>query len=549
MWLQFFAQNGHFAINLIAALASLGVCWLYLDAWQNKHSSKELAKWVGFGLLGMSFIVQATIIEQSVLGTSVLGNKAEVVVLVLRLLAYAAIIVGQLIDPLMEIPKNTGMVLEEETASDKDKADDTANEKNKKAATLLAGPLSVTASALLPLGALGIAYLYFRRATTGLERHLKPLAYGFAAIAASDAIHMLGFLRTTTNPTLLSLVQSFSWVWMLEQVALLVGAVIIGRWVWSYLTKRFFSQLYMIFTLSIVLVFLVVSIGFTSLLLREIRRNSLVNLETSSHVLSYALDARQAETSSGAAQVAGNVAIANAVLAKDQAKLKDLTKTYLVEKKQSGLIITTVDGQVLLRAEDTEQWGDSLSNDPLVRRALLGISKSGISSVNTGMTPSMAVRSAVPIKGQDGTVIGSVVASLELGPAFVDGIKQSTGLQSAIYAQNTLSASTFLNPDGKTRAIGSKLSESSIKKTVLEDGKPYNGTATLQGKQLLVSFLPIKDADNEVIGMTMVGTPQSSILRSAGRSVELTFLLVAALIILSIVPIYLISRNLAGQIQ
>lgn len=534
MWLQFFSQNGHFAINLIAALASLGVCWLYLDAWLSKRSNKELAKWVGFGLLGLSFLLQATIIEQSVLGASLLGDKTEGLVLAFRLFAYVAIIIGQLIDPLQEVPHNTGINFEK-------------GHKKKKSVHAVSGMVSVSVKALLPVGALGIAYLYYRRATTGLERHLKPLAYGFVLLALADGLHMLGLLRTTTNPTIFGWVQSFGWIWMVEQIALLAGAIIIGRWVWSYLTKRFFSQLYMIFTVTTVAIFLLVSVSFTSLLLREIRSNTLTNLNTASHVLSYALDAKQAETSSGAAQVAGNPEIANAVTAKDRTKLALLTKTYLVDKKQSGLTITSVDGQVLLRAQDTEQWGDSVSNDPLVRRALLGVSKSGISE-NTEAS-SLAVRSAVPIRNVNGDVIGSVLTSLELGSAFVDGIKQSTGLQSAMYLNDTLSASTFLNPDGKTRAYGSKLNDTSVKETVLVAGKPYTGEAKLEGKQLLISFLPIKDADNIVIGMTMVATPQSSILKTAGRSVELTFLVIAALILCSVVPIYFISKGLVKQIN
>ena len=534
MWLQFFEQNGHFAINIIAALAFFGVSWLYLDAWVSKRNSKELAKWVGFGLLGLSFVVQATSIEQSVLGSSILGNTTDGIILALRLAAYVSIIVGQLIDPLQVVPKNKGLELNNKKS-----------QKKHKSAHATVGVVSVSSKALLPLGALGVAYYYYKRATIGLERHLKPIAYGFIFIAISDALHMVGLLRDSSNPAVFNVVQAFGWIWLLEQVALLIGSVVIGKWVWSYLTKRFFSQLYMIFTTTIVVIFLLVSVSFTSLLLREIKSNALVNLDTSSHVLSYALDAKQSEATSGASQIAGSSDVISAVLSKDRTKLASLTKNYLVDKKQSGLIITSVDGQVILRAEDVERWGDSLSDDPLVRRALLGVTKSGIAD-NTNKT--LSVRSAVPIRDNAGDVIGSVLTSIDLGSAFVDGVKQSTGLQSAIYLHDVSVASTFYNPDAKTRSTGGKITDTAITHKVLDLGEQFTGTAKLQNKQQLVSFLPIKDADNVIIGMNMVSTPQNTILKTAGRSVELTFLIVVGLILLSVIPVYKISKNLAKQI-
>jgi hypothetical protein len=586
MWWQFFSQNVHFAVNLFAALVLMAIAWLYLDAWMGRHTKKELFKWVGFTLAALSFLAQATVIEQSVLGDSLLGNFSNGLVMGLRLVGYALIIMGHIIDPLQKIPKNTGLNLEE-VASKKEepktaveatpaltigettvvKSDLSDMEAALKSGTTTVGEQSepadgdqrksyavmgifgLSAKWLLPIAGFTIAGLYWRRATTGLERHLKRVAVGFLFIALSDAIGLASLLRGTDDPTLYSWVAAFGWVWLAGQISLFIGALIVGTWIWFYLTKRFFSQLFMVFITSTVIVFFVVTVSFTALLLRNIRADALTNLSTAANVLNYALDAKQAETRSGAQQIAANSDVVSAIQTKDHARLVSLTENYLVDKKQTGLVITNQSGQVLLRAQDAEQWGDSLSSDSLIRRSLLGDGRSSVAAYKSANSPVVLVRSAVPVRDAAGTIVGSVVAELELGSAFVDGIKNATGLQSSIYADNVLAATTVVSSDGKTRSTGVKLSNKAVTDMVLTKGQTFNGTLNLQNRELLGSFLPLKDVDNANIGMLMISQPQSNILRTAGRSIELTFLLTAALLIISIVPIYYVTKAIERQLD
>ncbi len=138
---------------------------------------------------------------------------------------------------------------------------------------------------------------------------------------------------------------------------------------------------------------------------------------------------------------------------------------------------------------------------------------------------------------------------MDLDSAFVDGIKQATGLQSSVYAGNVLSATTEVAADGKTRPVGTKLTNAQVKKAVLENGHAYSSELTLQHKRTLGAFLPVKDVDNTPVGMILISEPESAILLVAGHSVELTFLLTAALLILSLIPIYFITRSLVKQLD
>lgn len=606
MWLQFFAQNAHFAINMLVALACMAITWLYFDAWAWHKDKKEFFKWFGFGVLSLSFLAQATLIEQSVLGHALAGDLTLYVIVVCRVIGYAGIIVGLILEPPHIIPKNEGF--------DFDKLADALPKKEESppvsqpaakasssapavapvltAAAVVASPPVVTPSPqveqsdtpsvtaapsapasspaatpvkiqfpavygagitigkwIVPLGGFAIAVMYWRIATAGLERHLKKIAIGFGFLALSDTIGLAALLRDTTNPVVFSWVKPFSWIWMTEQFVLLLGAIMLGRWVWSYLTKRFFSQLFMVFIASTVVIATIVCAVFTSLLLRDIRHGTLNNLTTAGKVLNYAITSKQAETTAGAEQIATDGAIAEAVAAKDHTKLVALTKEYLVKKRQSSLLITNASGQVLLRVEDPEQWGDSVSNDTLVQRALLGTHQSSV-KVGEGVgAPAVQVRSAASIRDASGKVVGAAISSLDLGSAFVDGVKQATSLESSIYGSNTLAATTLTAADGKTRNVGTKLSDTKIADLVAKQGKPYVGSFQLQNKQLLGSFLPLKDADNVTVGMLLVSQPESDILATAGRSIEMTFLFMVVFLVLTVLPAYFITRSLERQIE
>ncbi|HSX35793.1 MAG TPA: cache domain-containing protein [Patescibacteria group bacterium] len=548
--LQFFGQNVHFAISLFAALVFFAVFWLYFDAWTASRDNKDLVKCGGFLLVALSFVLHSTLIEQSVLGTSQLGAIADTLATVLRIVGYVGIIIGQLVDPLQDKPQLEG--LDTSQFSDTEKAAPPAKSSvanTKKARAVGFGSAANLSHLLLPLSAFTIAGLYWRRATTGLERHLKPLAIAFCFLTGFEVLSLASLWRSTDNPIVARLVAPFGPLWIAEQVFLLIGSVVLGWWVWRYLTRRFLSQLFMVFTTLTLAVFLVTTVSFTFLLVKNVQNESLSNLQTASNVLKYALSAKEAETLANASSVAESSDVVSAVLAKDNKALANLTSTFLHDKKQSSLIITTASGQVLLRAEDPARYGDSLSSDTLVRRALIGEPRSSISAQDGVLAPVVFVRSTTPIRDAAHNIVGTVTVGLEADNAFVDGIKHSTGLDSAVYAGNVRSATTFVAPDGVSRLVGVKDTNASVQSTVLQKGKSFNGSVSILNRQFLAVYAPLKDIDNTVVGMLFIGVPQASILQDAGHSIELTFIVTAILLVLSIVPAFLISKYITKQLD
>jgi len=156
----------------------------------------------------------------------------------------------------------------------------------------------------------------------------------------------------------------------------------------------------------------------------------------------------------------------------------------------------------------------------------------------------------VPIRDPStNLIVGAADGSLVLDSAFVDGIKQATGLESSIYAGNVSSATTFVAPDGVTRWIGVKQTNNSVVQTVLKKGQIYKGSLDIQNSQYLAVYEPLKDIDNNIIGMLFIGQPQLDVLKTAGRSVELTFVVTVVLLMLAIIPAFLIARHISRQLE
>ncbi len=536
---QFLLVNIHFVLSLLAALVMFSVTWLYFDAWVNSKNSKELYKILGFVLLSISFVVQSTIIEQTLLKHSLLGSEtSNILKAFFRVSGYLILIIGQVVVPLQPLP---------EYRKKKSK-----RIKKTSTAALMIPLLGITAvqfsSFLFPLMAMLTAFLYLRRSTIGLEHHLKTIALSFFILSFSELIGLAYLFRDTDNITISNIVAPFGLLWILERV-LLAGAIfVLGRWAWSYLFKRLETQLFMIFTTSVLCIFLLTTIFFTFASLNNLREDILESLKTDVGVLSYTIGSKKAEVLSDAQLVAQNSETVLAILETDRVKLKNLTVPILLAKRQVSLVIVSDSGAVLMRAEEPERIGDSLSDDPLVKRALAGDEVTSVVTKEGVMAPVVSVRAAVPVLSEGGA-IGVVMLGTDIDHAFVDGVKETTGLDASVYADNIRSATTFIAPDGKSRWVGIKEETEKIKKQVLVDNETYTGSTNLLNVPYFAAYAPITNIDNNPIGMLFVGRPEVSILQTAGRSIELTFITTAVLLVLSVVPAYFVSKYIVEQIS
>lgn len=527
---QFILQNAHFALSLFVSLVLFAVSWLYLDAYFVTKSKKDLFKIIGFCLLSVSFLIHSTYIEQTILSNPILSsNLVEISTNLMKFLGYVFLILGLLTDSIQKKPEY--------------------KEKALAVGMLPLGNVSNIVFALsFPILSLSVFLLFLRRTTAGLEKHLKSLTIGFFFMFLYEVFSLYRLLENTDSVYVYRIVKPFGPLWLLTYFLLFISVLVIAKWIFGYLLKRIQTQLFMILNISILTIFLITTVSFTGLLLTSFRTDALSHLSTDVNVVSYALGLKQAQSLSDAELVSQNPQIKTAILNKDKKTLKDLSTSLLLSKSQSYLILLASNGAVLMRGEDNEKIGDSLSNDSLFIRATRGEKASSVLSKDGPIAPIVSIRSASPIKNGE-EIIGVVIVGTDIDNAFVDGLKKSTKLDVSIYGGNTLSATTFVAEDGKSRFVGIKEENKDINKNVLIEGKNYSLDINILNTAYFASFAPLKDVDGNPVGMLFVGQPQISVIQAASRSIEYTFIIAALLILLSIFPSYLISKFIANQFK
>ncbi len=531
--IQFFWQNAHFALNLFAALVFFAVAWLYFDASVGRRNVSETLKILGFFIISISFVIHATFVEQIILTSPIFGaSLTETIASILRLVGYVLLIAGLIRDPLQKRP---------------------AEAKNPKnliafsfpAMSTLPGVISLI---LLPISAAGVGLLYLRRATVGLEHHLRPVGFAFFILSIHELFSLASLFRQTNNVAIFNLVAPFAPLWVIEHLILLVSIVILGRWVFGYLLKRIQSQLFMILTSSVLVIFLMTTIVFTGLLLENLKSDALAHLTTDVDILQYSIDSKKAETLSDAQNLANSPETIQAIINQDKKALKNITTSTLLSKKESLVVLTATDGAVLARGEDPDRVGESVSSDPLFKKVLDVGNVSSVITTEGVLAPSVSVRSGAPIMN-NGTRIGVVMLGTDIDNAFVDGIKKATGLDASIYGGNIRSATTFIAADGKSRWVGIKEETPAIKKSVLSDAHLYTGSVNILNTNYLAAYAPLKDADNNPVGMLFVGEESVGVLQAAGRAIEFTFLMSVGLLLVSVVASFFVARYIARQIH
>jgi len=533
--IDFFLENLHFALNIFVAFVFFAVAWLYLDAWMQTKRRKELPKILGFIVLSLSFLVHSTQIEQVAFVSSILDQDlAELASNILRVVGYFLLIVGLIIDPIQKKP-----VYENGQVQDNSKHF---------AFLPIQSSLGIFWYILTPILSFGVFLLFLRRSTKGLEKHLRPLTAGFFFIFLYELVSLSGILEGTTSISIYQLIKPLGPVWIIAHLLLLIGIIIIAKWVFGYLLKRIQTQFFMILNFMVLVIFLVTTVSFTTLLLTSLRDSAISHLATDVKVVSYAISAKQEETLSDSEVVAQNPEIVTALTNGDTRTLKDLSTSILIAKRQSYLIILDSGGQVLARGENSEKSGDSMSSDSLFQKAINGEKTSSVVVKEGPLSPIVSIRSSSPV-GSTAGQLGVVIVGTDIDNAFVDGLKNSTGLDVAVYGGNILSATTFTGPDGKSRFVGIKEDDEKIHKFVLNEGEIYSGESSILNTPYFVSFAPLKDNNGNNVGMIFAGEEASSLLRTTSKALEFTFAITALLILLSIIPSFLISRYITRQFR
>ncbi len=509
-----FFNISHFALTVFSAFTFFAAGLLHLDSWQVAKSKKTLlVRSIGFFFLALATATHASSIFLPLITTLIQVLKIGGLILIFSSLVKEPII----------------------------------GKSYKKIAAFTPLAFPAISFSLVPLSAallLLITLWYFRKSTEGMEKQLKPAAVAFLFLALAEFVNISFFQSNTTNVFWSKLLADFGTIWIIHSILELIGTVILMTWVWGYIRFRLQIQLFATIVGSTLLLFLTTTFFFTFLLLKNLESDALGHLKTDVNVLQYALNRLQLETLSHAEAVAQDSNFQEALNQNNPSDLYKVTSKFMLSQGTSFLAVTSASGEVLMRAEDKDKVGDNISEDPIVKSALANLPTSTIIP-SPGVTyPEVLIKAAVPIKGGGALITGFIIDS-----AFVDGVKKITGLDIAVFADNTRAATTFVAPDGKSRFVGTSETNKKITDTVLGNGQIYIGTAQVLNQPYLTAYSPLKTFEDKTIGMLFVGKPQTTLLSTAQKSIDLTSLGSIILMILSIAPAYFLSKYIEEQIE
>jgi methyl-accepting chemotaxis protein len=250
----------------------------------------------------------------------------------------------------------------------------------------------------------------------------------------------------------------------------------------------------------------------------------------------------EAETSS--VLFANDPAIAAAVAAGNREGIASRLNALSEYVNTDFCTITDAAGNVLYRAHEPENFGDSVTNQKGVAAAIRG-------EVHTELEPgtavALSVRAGAPIKNASGTVIGVASTGFRLDTIdFVDRMKALIDAEVTVFLGDTRLSTTVQNADG-TRAIGTQAAEA-VSTQVL-GGQPYVGEAAVVGRDAFVKYMPMYNSEGQTVGMLFVGhyidMRTTALLQFALYSGAVTLVVLAA----AVAAIFFITKRIVAPIH
>lgn len=203
----------------------------------------------------------------------------------------------------------------------------------------------------------------------------------------------------------------------------------------------------------------------------------------------------------------------------DKAGIKYLIDGYL-EKNIDIDIITIVDNKGALLASSSSMKAIDPVSDKYLKDALSGkpytsidiipestLLNNGLQNIvqDTKTTDGMGFLNILPVMDENETIIGAIYSAELLNDKemMVDEIGKHSEGYCTIFQGDTRIA-TNLKDDSGNRILGTKSSDI-VKNNVIVNGKAYEDRLTVNGMQMYVNYVPIKNSKGDIIGMFFVG--------------------------------------------
>lgn len=519
MRLILFFYSFHFIVSIWGAIVFLGAAVVHFDAWRlNKSKRGILIRALGFAIFGFGLAAYAeSLTVEGLLAVSQVFAIVGLILITATLLA----------EPLS-----------------------ISSHKEKVGAIILSKSTSL---ALFPISAVisfFVGVIYWRRKTNEFEKYGKIISLSFMCFSITEIINFLPYWSKSDNPFVSKVLGDFGLAWITGHVFEFLGIAFLALFIWKLVRSRPRAQIFITMITIIFTSFIFVVIMFMFFLNKAFETNVNMYLEENNKIVQYFLKSEQTKAIAQAQAVAGDSGIQNALQTGDKTLVRSRAEKLFTLQNATTLVVATSSGEVIVRVEDMERTGQKLSDGFAIKQALNGKATSTFVYQQNIPISQITVEASVPIMLSDSNkVVGVVIFGFPIDTAYVDNIKEASGLDVTFFGKNQRIATTFLAGDGETRAVGTFETNQSVIQKVLKDGEGYFIAETILGRPFYGNYLPIKAADGEIVGMLFVGEPQDSLVSTVTHTVDVTVLGSLIVFAISLLPVYYIARQIERNLQ
>ena len=309
--------------------------------------------------------------------------------------------------------------------------------------------------------------------------------------------------------------------------------------------KKSFKLKILLPTTAIIVVLVLVINVFLSLRFSAISSDLIHDkLVANANSLSLFLDNSRANSRAAAVSMARYPNAINAV--RDQ-NHDELLYIFTLAQELYGVnyfTITDINGIVLARTHDPDNFGDSIINQQNIYDAVNG----KISSYfEEGTVVKVSIRTGAPVYDTDGTLIGVVSAGVRFDTDHtVRDLKELLNSDVSIFLGDTRIATTVYN-DGMN--ITGTSMEPRIYDAVINNKREYSGETEVLGERYVSFYKPLINAQGEAFAAFSTGTPLADLAVKSNDSIRDGLILAFAGLAVSLVLLYLVITRLSKPIS
>lgn len=517
----FLLSNLGFATNLLLTLVFLAIGWLYLDSWtSDKDRRTYLARAIGLFLLSLTYLFNASGIESEVL---VFASQ------IIKILSLSVVLVSLLAEDPVDALETGAFVF----------------------------PFALTTDSLLPLSAalfLLIAITYLRKVHESGILQLRPPVWGFIFLFLAELASIAFFWSDAQVVFWNNVLSQYGPLWITVNGLQIIGGAILVIWAWGYLRFRVGPQILFSIVAVTFSVFFLATVSFTLLLLRNLENETLDNLETQAELVRFTIGRLESETETHARSAAEFSSLMSAIEDEDGETMFDIASNFLATHDSNLFKVTNAEGELIVSGEDSEAVGDSLIDDPLIKNALSNLPLSTLNTREGALVPEVLAEAAHPYyltddEEEEASPSGVIITGIVVDSAFVNELRDTTKLETTIFAGGVRSATTFASEDGTYNYVGTSLEDEVIENVVLENGSVYKGRKRIFNQPYYVAYIPIRGRADETIGIISTAQHQSALVDTLDQANRASFLATAILLLASLGPAYFVARFMKSNVE